>query len=218
MFALPAPPAFTTAFPGLPEGRPSTRPHYVRARAFRASLRRRAPLRAAADLLPPLPEPGESLHALLTGSFDFLLVLSCVIQARPAPCDSLRLATLAFSRRNTAELCRLLDGQLVGHLTLLCSDFMARSNAAVYQGAVAELAEARKQTVASARCHAKVACLAFADGLRLAFEGSANLRTNKNVEQVTAINDPGLHDWHAEWIDARVREHEIDQARSGTPG
>jgi hypothetical protein len=88
---------------------------------------------------------------------------------------------------------------------------MARSNPAIYQGAVQELAEHRGQTVAPARCHTKVSCLAFADGLRLVFEGSANLRTNKNVEQMTAVNDPGLHDWHAAWIDQKVREHEVNQ-------
>src|SRR5438105_14844723 len=96
---------------------------------------------------------------------------------------------------------------------------MAKSNAEIYQGAVTELAEARSQTVASARCHAKVACLAFADGTRLVFEGSANLRTNKNLEQMTAINDPGLHDWHAAWIDQKVCEYEAEEkAQACTEG
>jgi hypothetical protein len=49
------------------------------------------------------------MHFLMTGTFDFLLVLTVVIQSRPIPCEKLRLATLAFSRRNVAELCRLLD-------------------------------------------------------------------------------------------------------------
>jgi hypothetical protein len=53
-----------------------------------------------------------------------------------------------------------------------------------------------------------------APGLR----GSANLRTNKNVEQVTAINDAGLHDWQAAWIDAKVREHEVNQSGSRQTG
>ena len=203
-FEKPQAPSFTTGFPGLPQGRPAVKAGNVRARRFKAELRRRAQLRAAAEVLPHLPGPGESVHTLLTGSFDFMLVLSCVIRSRPGPCEALRIATLAFSRRNTQELARLLDERLVGRLTLLCSDFMARSNPGIYQGAVAELAQARGQTVASARCHAKVACLAFADGARLAFEGSANLRTNSNIEQMTAINDPGLHDWHAAWIDGRV--------------
>jgi len=204
-FDLPQPPRFTTGFPGLPAGAPSRKAHAQQAKEFRAALRRRAQLRAAAEVLPHLPGPGEPVHTLLTGTFDFMLVLTCVIQAHPAPCDHLRVTTLAFSRRNTQELARLLDSAKVSRLTLLTSDFMARSNPGIYQGAVEELATQRKQTVASARCHAKVCCLAFSDGLRLVFEGSANLRTNKNWEQMTAINDPGLHDWHAAWIDAKVR-------------
>jgi hypothetical protein len=216
LFELPKPIAFTTAFPGLPAAnRPASAGEARRrARDFRASLRRKAQLRAATDVLPQLPGPGQSLHALLTGTFDFALVLACVIQSRPAPCDHLRVTTLAFSRRNTQELARLLDSHKVGRLTLLTSDFMAKSNPGIYQGAVEELAARRQQTVASARCHAKVCCLAFADGLRLVFEGSANLRTNKNWEQVAAVNDAGLHDWHAAWIDEKVREHEIDQSGS----
>jgi hypothetical protein len=211
----PQPVAFTTGFPGLPgAARPTAPPsreaHRRRAREFKAALRRKAQLRAAAEVLPHLPGPGESVHTLLTGTFDFLLVLACVIQARPSPCDHLRVTTLAFSRRNTQELARLLDGGKVGRLTLLTSDFMAKSNPGIYQGAVEELSTQRKQTVASARCHAKVSCLAFGDGLRLVFEGSANLRTNKNWEQMTAVNDADLHDWHAAWVDAKVREHEVE--------
>jgi hypothetical protein len=30
------------------------------------------------------------------------------------------------------------------------------------------------------------------------------------MENLCVVNDPGLHDWHAQWIDAKVREHEID--------
>jgi hypothetical protein len=212
LFERPQPLRFTTGWPGLPEGRPSPHGRHQQARDFKAALRRKAQLRAAAEVLPHLPGPGESVHTLLTGAFDFLLVLTCVIQQRPAPCEHLRVTTLAFSRRNTQELARLLDGGNVRRLTLLTSDFMAKSNPGIYQGAVKELAEERGQTVASARCHAKVCCLAFEDGLRLVFEGSANLRTNKNWEQVTAINDADLHDWHAAWIDAKVREHEVNQS------
>jgi hypothetical protein len=214
LFEPPKPIAFTTGFPGLPAAdRPASAGEARRrARDFRASLRRKAQLRAAAEVLPHLPGPGESVHTLLTGTFDFALVLTCVIQARPEPCEHLRVTTLAFSRRNTQELARLLDGGKVQRLTLLTSDFHARSNRSLYRGAVEELTTQRKQTVASARCHAKVCCLAFAGGLRLVFEGSANLRTNKNWEQMTAINDADLHDWHAAWIDAKVREHEVNQS------
>jgi hypothetical protein len=213
LFTTP-PPAFTTGFPGLPgPGRPGADDFRRRAREFKAGLRRKAQLRKAADVIPHLPGPGESLHTLLTGYFDFALVLTCVLRSRPAPCEHARIATLSFGPKNTQEIARWLDDRLVRRLTLLCADFMAKACPQVFQGAVKELAEQRGQTVGSARCHAKVVTLHFADGLRLVFEGSANLRTNRNLENLCVVNDPGLHDWHSMWIDQKVREHEVNQGR-----
>jgi hypothetical protein len=206
-FPTPPPVAFTTGWPGLPSpGKRAQEDAPRRAHEFRAGLRRKAQLRRAAEVVPHLPGPGESLHALLTGYFDFALVLTCVLRSRPCPCEALRVATLSFSKRNVQEIAGWLDGGLVKRLVLLSSDFMREGNPATYYGAVKELAEARGQAVAAARCHAKVATLAFADGLRLVFEGSMNLSTNRNIEQMAVVNDPGLHDWHAGWIDAKVAE------------
>lgn len=214
---LPSPPplTFTTAaaFPGLPSlARPAAGDFRRRAHAFKARLRRSAQLKKAAEVLPHLPGPGESLHTLLTGYFDFALVLTCVLRSRPCPCEHARIATLSFGRKNVQEMAGWLDEGLVGHLTLLCADFMAKASPEVYQGAVVELVEKRGQVVGSARCHAKVATLAFADGLRLSFEGSANVRTCRNLENLAVVNDPGLHDFHAAWIDAKVKEHDVEKA------
>jgi hypothetical protein len=213
LFTSPQPLTFTTGFPGLPSlGRPQAADFCQRAKAFRASLRRKAQLRRAAEVIPHLPGPGESLHTLLTGFFDFALVLTCVLRSRPCPCEHARISTLSFGRKNVQEMAGWLDDGIVCRLTLLCSDFMAKASPEVYQGAVKELVEQRGQVVGSARCHAKVVTLAFEDGLRLVFEGSPNLRTNRNTENLCVINDPGLHDWHAAWIDERVRAHEVNKS------
>jgi len=213
LFTTPQTLTFTTGFPGLPAAdRPHAGDPRQRVRAFRASLRRKAQLKRAAEVIPHLPGPGESLHTLLTGYFDFALVLTCVLRSRPVPCEHARLATLSFGLKNTQEMARWLDEKLVNRLTLLCADFMAKASPKVYFGAVKELAEQRGQIVGSARCHAKVCTLAFADGLRLTFEGSANLRTNRNMENLCVVNDASLHDWHAAWIDQKVREHEVNQS------
>jgi hypothetical protein len=213
LFPSPPPLTFTTGFPGLPSpGRPAAEDFRRRAKAFKARLRRSAQLRKAAEVIPHLPGEGESFHTLLTGFFDFALVLTCVLRSRPVPCEHARISTLSFGRKNVQEMAGWIDDGLVRRLTLLCADFMAKASPEVYQGAVAELVERRGQTVGSARCHAKVVTLAFADGLRLAFEGSANLRTNRNLENLAVVNDPGLHDFHAAWIDAKVREHEVEQS------
>lgn len=204
-------PTFTTGFAGLPSARKAKEEEAPRrAQEFRASLRRRAQLKRAAEVVPHLPGPGESLHALMTGYFDFALVLTCVLRSRPCPCEPLRVATLSFSKRNVQEITHWLDEGLVKRLVLLSSDFMKEGNAATYFGAVKELAEARGQTVAAARCHAKVATLAFTDGLKLVFEGSMNLSTNRNVEQMCVVNDPALHDFHAGWIDAKAAERKAE--------
>src|SRR6516162_10109930 len=102
---MPPPLTFTTGFPGLPSPtRPAAGDFRQRAHAFKARLRRSAQLRKAAEVIPHLPGPGESLHTLLTGFFDFALVLTCVLRSRPCPCEHARIATLSFSRRNTEEL------------------------------------------------------------------------------------------------------------------
>jgi hypothetical protein len=170
-------------------------------------------LRESADILAHLPEPGESLHALMTGLYDFMTLVGHVITNHPAPCAYVRIATLAFNRRNTHEITQLLDGGAVQRVSLLCSDFFAKHNKAEFAEAVREF-QARGQAISAPRSHAKVTCLLFADGAKLVFEGSANLRTNGNIEQFALFNDPQLHDWHALWIDGKHHEWEVNQSRS----
>jgi len=141
-------------------------------------------------------------------------VLTVVLKSRPSPCEALRVATLSFSKRNVQEMAGWIDAGLVKRLVLLSSDFMKEGNPATYFGAVKELAEQRGHTVAAGRCHAKVATLAFADGLRLVFEGSMNLSTNRNLEQMCVVNDAGLHDWHAAWIEEKARKHGEEEAQA----
>jgi hypothetical protein len=63
LFTTPQPLTFTTGFPGLPSAtRPPAGDSRQRAKAFRASLRRKAQLKRAAEVIPHLPGPGESLH------------------------------------------------------------------------------------------------------------------------------------------------------------
>jgi hypothetical protein len=199
MIRLPRRPTFTgTAGPGVPP-------------AFTAKARRRyaAMLHESADILAHLPQPGESLHALMTGLYDFLTLVGHVITHHSAPCAELRIATLAFNSRNTHEITQLVDAGAVLRVSLLCSDFFAKHNKAEFTEAVRELRQ-RGMRIAAPRCHAKVTCLHFADGAKLVFEGSANLRTNGNIEQFALFNDAALHDWHAAWIDEKHREWQVN--------
>jgi hypothetical protein len=84
---------------------------------------------------------------------------------------------------------------------------MEKASPDEYRNAVAELVERRSQVVASARCHAKVVVLDFADDMHLAWEGSSNLRSCRAVENLTVVNDLDLCRFHSEWIERKVKEH-----------
>jgi hypothetical protein len=174
----------------------------------RAAVRRTAQLAEADDALTALPGPGEAVHALLTGRFDLMHVLVRLID-RLGAVDALRVATLSYNARNLAEMAALLDSGRVQTLTLLCSSFFARHNTALWEETQEEF-RGRGQRAAAARSHAKVVTFAFASGRRLSLEGSANLRSNGNREQLLLADGAGLHDWHASWIDALVTQHEGD--------
>jgi hypothetical protein len=172
----------------------------------RAERQYRRAARTAADLLPDLPKPGEVVHALMLGTFDLCQVVTATAKRLPH-CRHLRIATLCYSKRNVAELCSMLEGRKGAPLalTLLVSVFHREHNKDLHEYAVGELRAHPKVKVGAARSHCKVTLFDLGDGDALVFEGSANLRTNKNREQLCAFRCRELHDWHAAWIDQLVK-------------
>src|SRR5262245_44345022 len=143
MIRLPKRPSFTgLTAAGVPAA------HTARARRRYAAM-----LRESADILAHLPGPGESLHALMTGLYDFLPLVGHVITHHTAPCAEVRMATLAFSSRNTAEIAQLLDSGAVQKVSLLASDFFRKHNKPEWAEVVREF-QARGMALAAPRCHA----------------------------------------------------------------
>ena len=157
----------------------------------------------AAELLPELPQPGETVHALMLGTFDLCQVISATAKLLP-DLRHLRIATLCYSRRNVKELAALLETRPGLALTLLVSVFFTANNKVGHEQTVAELTAYPNVKIGAARNHCKVVCF-DAPGVPLVFEGSANLRANRNREQLAVTRDRPLHDWHATWLDALVR-------------
>ena len=194
-------PAFGKASATAPADRPAR---------TKGLARRMQQARLAADLLPIIPVPGEAIHCLMGGNFDLGQVVVALVKKHPV--SHLRIATLAYSRRTAAELLTAVEKRHVGRLTLLVSSFFAAHNKELFGWVNAEIAahfpDSRQ---ASARSHCKVVVFEFADGSTpLVFEGSANLRKNGCREQLAAIRDQELADWHARWIDDTVTAHERD--------
>jgi hypothetical protein len=172
----------------------------------RAAARRTAMLGQAAEALAVLPAEGETLHALMTGRYDLMHLITALVTGL-GDVEALRIATLSYNGRNLSEMVALIDSGAVKSLTLLCSCFFRDHNKELWEETLADFRE-RGQRAAAARSHAKVVTLATADGWRFSLEGSANLRTNSNREQFALTHDDAIHDWHAGWIDALVSAHE----------
>jgi hypothetical protein len=191
-------------------GRPPAREPQQGRRAFLARTHRRrfACLRAAAEALDHLPAEGESLHALMTGLYDLQHLIIALLDRFDSPCRTMRVATLSLSARNVAEMVALLDSGKVGRLDLLTSDFFRKHETEIMAELLTEFA-ARGQRVAAARCHAKVVTMALEDGRCYVLEGSANLRTNHNLEQFALARDPDLFAFYDAWLDGMVKTHEI---------
>jgi hypothetical protein len=180
---------------------------------FRAKARRAAMFKDAGEVVRLVPAPGEALHAVMSGTYDLMMVLVAILDRLGCPCEAMRIATLSFNKRNCHEILAQLDSGKVGRFSLLCSEYFRDNDSEVYQAIRQELVN-RSQRLAACRNHCKVVTMSFADGTRLVLEGSANLRRNGNTEQFCLIHDAPLHDWHAAWIDALVNQHESDQSGS----
>lgn len=159
--------------------------------------------RTASELLPQLPDTGEAIHSLMIGTFDLMQVITATVGRLPR-CTHLRIATLCYNKRNAVEMLTLLDSQQSLRLTLLVSSFFRSHNKELHEWFAGEVAACERARLAAARSHAKVVCFDLGESDGLVFEGSANLRTNGNREQLTTIRDRQLHDWHAGWIDQMV--------------
>lgn len=169
--------------------------------------RRNSMLREASKILPCLPDAGEASHVLMQGQYDLMVLLAAIIDSGGS-CQILRIATLSFNDRNVTEMVELLRTGKVSRLQLLCSEYFRDASAAEYARAGEDFGKfPGRATLAAARCHAKVILIDTPH--KMVIEGSANLRTNANCEQLAIIRDDALHDWHAGWMDEMVRTGQV---------
>jgi hypothetical protein len=174
---------------------------------IKLAARRAAGLAEAKAILEHLPEPGESLHAVVSYRADLTDILGALL-GKLGRCDRMSIATLGFNRRNQRALLGFLDTAAVGSLSLVASIFFRSHNQNLWQETLAELHN-RGQRGACCHSHAKVVTMAFASGARLALEGSANLCGSGSArEQLALIHHAPLHDWHARWITDLLDRHE----------
>jgi hypothetical protein len=156
----------------------------------------------AVALLGELPKPGETVHAIMGGDFNAWDLVPAVLGMLAGQTIDLTITTLGFNLANNGNLCDLVEAGRIRKASIVCSDFFAKADPEVFQVAREKL-QARGQRILATRNHSKLLLIATTTGPRRHFviEGSANLRSCNNLEQIAVTNHRGLYQFHAAWIE-----------------
>lgn len=154
----------------------------------------------ARPIIDQLPECADvRLHCVLRGDFVLCDLVPMIIAHRGA-CPHLRIATLGLSVSNAEQLANLHQAGLLERITLVASHYFQQVDKTTTFRQVAGILEGRAELIIC-RSHAKVILLPTTAGDYYVIEGSANLRSSDNLEQMLILNDRETHDFHAGWID-----------------
>jgi hypothetical protein len=157
--------------------------------------------RSAGEAIGRLPGPREAFHLAISGKFALWDCVPAVLSlAAPATITSLYIATLGFSKANVESMATLLDAGEIGSITLIASHYFKGTSPDIYTHGL-ETLTARGQRFLSIRSHAKLLAMKLVDGRTVTIEASANLRSCKNIEQLSVFGDPGLFEFHTKWME-----------------
>lgn len=189
--------------PGPSFGLPANRQHVHKAKAEAKASRRgiKALIKPenALAIIPNLPVgPDDRTHVVLRGDFVLCDLIPAIIEAR-GRCPHLHVATLGLSSANADQIARLIGLGRLGGASLVVSHYFAKvDKLTTYREVVARL-----EGIASVRVtrnHCKVICLPTENGDSFVIEGSANLRSSDNIEQIVITNDPATLAFHVGWM------------------
>lgn len=150
-----------------------------------------------------LPTEGQSLHGVICGKYAMFDLIPAIIERTGRRITDLHIATLSYGKQNAADLIGLLDAGQVRRCSLLISYFFKAQNRSLYDTLVPELRQ-RGHRVLAMRTHAKLLLIKMAGGGSFVVEGSANLRSCKNVEQFVLTRCRKLYRFHRGWLEGEL--------------
>lgn len=153
---------------------------------------------AARRLLEPLPLPGETVHAILGGEFVLAATIPAVLDAI-GPC-AVCVSSLGTNQQTAAMLAELLrTGTLTG-LDMVLSHYFSKADRETCE-LVCQTIRQAGGTIAVTRSHTKLALFEPRHRQdRYCFEGSGNLRSSQNAEQLCISNDAALFEFYRRWF------------------
>lgn len=141
--------------------------------------------------------PGFRLFAVVSGDFVFGDVLSAMA-TRGLHMRHVTIQTLSLSERNIDALGQVMDHFPDMRLRLALSDYFyshERHPGQLVPRIYETLDRDDRLDVAFASTHMKIITVETASGGKLVIDGSANLRSSRNIEQFRVECDAELYDW-----------------------
>ena len=165
--------------------------------------RRRLQLRALRqekleEFFHELPQPGETLHIVSNGSFDYWNFVPVILQMLDRPAVFYG-STWTMNRSNVLQLLSLYDQKKLSTVTMFSGLYFKRREPAVYATLASGLID-RGQRFLCFENHTKI-MLIGAPPDWIVLEGSANFTANPRLEQNTVTNDEELFHFHQEWME-----------------
>lgn len=158
----------------------------------------------AAEILTELPSPGESLHIVSNGKFDYWDFVPLICELLKAPVDQAYLSTWTLNRECCKQTMELLDSGKIQNVGFLTGLYFKQRESSVYATLVNGL-HARGQKFRALENHSKIALLRSGETY-IVMEGSANFTGNPRIEQNTITQDRQLWEFHAEWFEEILNE------------
>lgn len=146
-----------------------------------------------------LPEPGESIHMVSNGSFDYWNFCPTVIDLMRTPAAEFYGSTWTLNRANCVEMFELFDAGKIQKITMLTGIYLKRRETAIYTPMAEGLIQ-RKQRLLCFENHAKIMLISNGKEF-IVIEGSANFTANPRLEQNVISNDQDLYQFHRDWME-----------------
>lgn len=144
-------------------------------------------------------------HVVVNGSFIFGDLIEAIVVNNNFHVKKMTISTLSMSQNNIDSLANLINGNYLDELNLIVSDHFfshERHNLIKYAYEILDIDD--KFQLAVCRTHCKLCIIETHCGLKLAIHGSANLRTNTNIEQFVIQESPVIYDFHNEYQDSII--------------
>lgn len=175
----------------------------ITARAMRRRLKqdvkelgRRGALR---DLLKEIPPPGEQLHIISKGLFNFWTYCPIISELLARPIEKLYCATWMVNAQGVKECLKMIDAGLVRECYWIVGKYLKNRDPAIFYQLATGIQTRGAGFVKAIENHAKL-MLIEAPPCYLSITGSANMSENKRAEATQVVNDFGVYKFYQEFF------------------